>query len=235
MRQRLVKVWQRPVRLGRDMSGWTHRHPRVSAAAGAACLLLLVAVALMPAPGPAAVRDAAGSPAVTPAGSPAGSRDVAASVALDPAGPSTLVPRPVEPVVPADRASGRMPAPVGTVATSAPPAPGSGTAPAPRSVASASAAARTSPGTAPTTRTDPPKPAGSTPAAASKFYRSCFEVRAAGAAPLYANEPGYRVGLDPDRDGVACGRAPAARCTAAPADIPVLTRFGCWLSSLGMA
>lgn len=36
------------------------------------------------------------------------------------------------------------------------------------------------------------------------YYQSCREVRAAGAAPLRAGQPGYRVGLDRDRDGVAC-------------------------------
>ncbi len=36
------------------------------------------------------------------------------------------------------------------------------------------------------------------------YYANCDEARAAGAAPLYAGEPGYRIGLDRDRDGVAC-------------------------------
>ncbi|MGQ0777929.1 MAG: excalibur calcium-binding domain-containing protein [Pseudonocardiales bacterium] len=30
------------------------------------------------------------------------------------------------------------------------------------------------------------------------------EAHGAGAAPLYAGEPGYRAGLDRDGDGVAC-------------------------------
>ena len=33
------------------------------------------------------------------------------------------------------------------------------------------------------------------------FFRNC---EAAGAAPLYFGEPGYRPALDRDRDGVAC-------------------------------
>jgi hypothetical protein len=37
-------------------------------------------------------------------------------------------------------------------------------------------------------------------------YRSCAEVRAAGKAPLRRGEPGYSRALDPDGDGVACGR-----------------------------
>ena len=38
------------------------------------------------------------------------------------------------------------------------------------------------------------------------YYRNCSEARAAGAAPLYRGQPGYREGLDRDRDGVACER-----------------------------
>jgi endonuclease YncB( thermonuclease family) len=40
----------------------------------------------------------------------------------------------------------------------------------------------------------------------SVYYRSCAEARAAGAAPLYRGQPGYRPGLDRDGDGVACER-----------------------------
>lgn len=36
------------------------------------------------------------------------------------------------------------------------------------------------------------------------YYGSCADARAAGAAPLYAGEPGYRPRLDRDGDGVAC-------------------------------
>lgn len=36
------------------------------------------------------------------------------------------------------------------------------------------------------------------------YYGSCSDVRAAGKAPLYAGQPGYRSGLDRDNDGVAC-------------------------------
>lgn len=38
----------------------------------------------------------------------------------------------------------------------------------------------------------------------SVHYGSCAAARAAGAAPLYVGEPGYRSGLDRDGDGVAC-------------------------------
>ncbi|GAA0517884.1 hypothetical protein GCM10009533_16290 [Saccharopolyspora spinosporotrichia] len=38
----------------------------------------------------------------------------------------------------------------------------------------------------------------------SAYYANCTEARNAGASPLYAGEPGYRPGLDRDKDGVAC-------------------------------
>lgn len=38
------------------------------------------------------------------------------------------------------------------------------------------------------------------------YYRNCTEVRAAGAAPLRAGDPGYARHLDRDGDGVACER-----------------------------
>ncbi|CAN7197846.1 excalibur calcium-binding domain-containing protein [Ensifer adhaerens] len=38
----------------------------------------------------------------------------------------------------------------------------------------------------------------------SASYRNCAQARAAGAAPLYAGNPGYSSRLDRDGDGVAC-------------------------------
>jgi Excalibur calcium-binding domain len=35
-------------------------------------------------------------------------------------------------------------------------------------------------------------------------YANCSEARAAGAAPLYRGQLGYRSGLDRDGDGIAC-------------------------------
>jgi hypothetical protein len=50
-----------------------------------------------------------------------------------------------------------------------------------------------------------PAPVAPAPVAPSSvFYGSCAEVRAAGAAPIYAGEPGYSTKLDRDKDGVAC-------------------------------
>ena len=39
---------------------------------------------------------------------------------------------------------------------------------------------------------------------ASAYYSNCGEARAAGVAPLYAGQPGYREGMDGDGDGIAC-------------------------------
>ena len=38
----------------------------------------------------------------------------------------------------------------------------------------------------------------------SAYYENCTAARAAGAAPIYAGEPGYRPGLDQNGDGIAC-------------------------------
>lgn len=42
------------------------------------------------------------------------------------------------------------------------------------------------------------------PAPAAAYYANCSAVRAAGAAPIYAGDPGYSSDLDRDGDGVAC-------------------------------
>jgi hypothetical protein len=41
---------------------------------------------------------------------------------------------------------------------------------------------------------------------ASAYYANCAAARAAGAAPLYRGQPGYRSALDRDGDGIACER-----------------------------
>jgi hypothetical protein len=43
-----------------------------------------------------------------------------------------------------------------------------------------------------------------TPPPTDLYYANCDAVRAAGKAPLYRGQPGYRSGLDRDGDGVAC-------------------------------
>lgn len=39
---------------------------------------------------------------------------------------------------------------------------------------------------------------------AGAYYSGCNDARAAGVAPLYADEPGYRPEMDGDSDGIAC-------------------------------
>jgi hypothetical protein len=46
-----------------------------------------------------------------------------------------------------------------------------------------------------------------TPQAGDWWFR-CANARAAGTAPIFADEPGYRSGLDDDGDGIACESLP---------------------------
>jgi hypothetical protein len=50
----------------------------------------------------------------------------------------------------------------------------------------------------------PVVPVPAAPAAAAAYYANCAAARAAGAAPLFAGQAGYRARLDRDSDGVAC-------------------------------
>jgi hypothetical protein len=50
----------------------------------------------------------------------------------------------------------------------------------------------------------PARRSTSSGAASSVSYSGCREVQAAGAAPLYRGQPGYREGMDGDGDGIAC-------------------------------
>lgn len=50
----------------------------------------------------------------------------------------------------------------------------------------------------------PPPPVDVPEAPSAVSYANCDAVRAAGAAPIYAGQPGYSFDLDRDRDGVAC-------------------------------
>lgn len=71
--------------------------------------------------------------------------------------------------------------------------------------------------TAPAAPGHPAAPASSSPARSaasvaaaaaaletSVHYAGCNEVRALGKAPLYRGQPGYRIGMDGDNDGIAC-------------------------------
>ena len=45
---------------------------------------------------------------------------------------------------------------------------------------------------------------GNSAPATAAYFANCSAARAAGQAPLYVGDPGYRSGLDRDGDGVAC-------------------------------
>lgn len=88
---------------------------------------------------------------------------------------------------------GPTPAPVATPDRSTP-------APTPRSTAVV-----TLPSTPmPTSRSTPTPEPEPTLEPVEVYYANCSEVRAAGKAPLYRGQPGYRSGLDRDADGIAC-------------------------------
>jgi endonuclease YncB( thermonuclease family) len=51
-----------------------------------------------------------------------------------------------------------------------------------------------------------PRPLLASPSPAPRriYYRNCAAARAAGVAPIYRGQPGYRPHLDGDNDGIAC-------------------------------
>ncbi|MET8848300.1 excalibur calcium-binding domain-containing protein [Amycolatopsis sp. NPDC004625] len=94
--------------------------------------------------------------------------------------------------------NGTIDAPAPTVAPvpAVPPAPKPTQAPAPAT----KAAPKPAP---PVVKTTEPAPE---PDHSNVYYANCSAAKAAGAAPLYRGEPGYRSALDRDGDGVACER-----------------------------
>lgn len=108
---------------------------------------------------------------------------VLAGCASQPSFTSTFAPAPVAAPAP-------EPAPVPAPAPA--PAPEPAPAPAPEPAAPAEPEPEPAPAPAPE------------PEAPSAYYANCAAVRAAGAAPIYAGQPGYSSKLDRDGDGVAC-------------------------------
>jgi endonuclease YncB( thermonuclease family) len=76
--------------------------------------------------------------------------------------------------------------------------------PQPSPTATKPAATATAQRTAPPTATPRPTPPPAQPAVKEPFYANRAAARAAGAAPLYRGQPGYRPALDRDNDGIAC-------------------------------
>jgi len=58
--------------------------------------------------------------------------------------------------------------------------------------------------TAPPVAPGPATTTAPSPGGGPVSYENCAAVRAAGAAPLHEGQPGYRSGLDGDKDGIAC-------------------------------
>lgn len=50
------------------------------------------------------------------------------------------------------------------------------------------------------------KKSESAPEPQKEFYANCKEAKAAGAAPMYEGDPGYRPELDRNHDGIACNK-----------------------------
>lgn len=57
---------------------------------------------------------------------------------------------------------------------------------------------------APPVNNTPPPTYATPPSQPSVYYRNCSAARAAGAAPVYAGQPGYGSHLDRDNDGIGC-------------------------------
>ncbi|MDR1394101.1 MAG: excalibur calcium-binding domain-containing protein [Bifidobacteriaceae bacterium] len=75
----------------------------------------------------------------------------------------------------------------------------------PAKISAASKAAYIPPTTqAPEPTLTTPAPTTAPPPATDVYYKNCDEARAAGAAPIREGAPGYRPGLDRDKDGWAC-------------------------------
>jgi len=56
----------------------------------------------------------------------------------------------------------------------------------------------------PSAAAPPAAPAPAAMATPEVYYAGCNEVRALGKAPLYSDQPGYRIEMDGDHDGIAC-------------------------------
>lgn len=136
---------------------------------------------------PAAETDAGGrqpAPPAPPLGEPAPADDAAAVPAPEPGLDPAAASGPVDALAPgAAPVAGHEPAP-----QPAPP-PEFVPAPAPAVVAE--------PAPAPQAAAEPVVPAAA-------YYANCTAVRAAGAAPIFAGDPGYGTHLDRDQDGIGC-------------------------------
>jgi hypothetical protein len=71
-------------------------------------------------------------------------------------------------------------------------------------LAGCGATSSATPSAPPAVASSTPGPAPTATSPADVYYSNCAAARAAGVAPLYAGQPGYRAGFDRDHDGIAC-------------------------------
>lgn len=94
-----------------------------------------------------------------------------------------------------------------TVVAKATPKPTPTVKPAPKPTATPKPIATKKPAPTPTKKPAPtkkPKPKATPQPVQDVYFKNCSAVRAAGADPIYAGDPGYSRKLDRDGDGVAC-------------------------------
>ncbi|MCT9092865.1 excalibur calcium-binding domain-containing protein [Streptomyces sp. ASQP_92] len=104
---------------------------------------------------------------------------------------------------PPDPAPGSKPSPTASASPSSSSHPPPAIQPQPEPTASEATPSSAVP-SVPDTPEPPDTPAPATSSAPTNVnYKDCDAARAAGAAPLYAGQPGYRSALDRDGDGVA--------------------------------
>jgi excalibur calcium-binding domain-containing protein len=96
-----------------------------------------------------------------------------------------------------------VPARTTAAATTAAPAPRTTATPKPAPVVVPAPVVQ-APAPAPVVEAPAPAPVVEAPQPVATSYANCDAVRAAGAAPIYAGEPGYSRKLDRDGDGVGC-------------------------------
>ncbi|NYE96206.1 cytoskeletal protein RodZ [Psychromicrobium silvestre] len=176
---------------GRGNWAWMKSRGRAGAVLGAAFATLVVGAVLIGLSAPPKITpvDAASTPTASSSDSASTEKPsvIAPSATPKPSPTATL-----KPVVPAPTTVA-VKSPEATVPTPAAAAP-KPTVPAPVPLVKPAPAPKPVPVPAPVTA----------PAPSTVYYKNCDAVRQAGAAPLYANQPGYRSGLDGDHDGIAC-------------------------------
>ncbi|MCK9877314.1 excalibur calcium-binding domain-containing protein [Frankia sp. Ag45/Mut15] len=196
---------QQGASVGYRLWGWTRRHPIISGIVGGFWLLIILIVLTAPKKDPSTVGASADAPVVSspsPTASAGSPSPQPTATSATPAPPVTTAAAPVAPATTRAAAAAVRPA-----VTSAPPAQAAAAPPAqpqrnviPPAQQQAPPVQQAPAAQQPAAQAPPPAQENPT----SVYYANCDAVRAAGAAPLYQGQPGYRAPLDRDHDGVAC-------------------------------